>query len=161
MPADELRRRLDGDIRAEIQRPLIERRREGVVHGEDRAGLAGRRPDRGEVGHRQERVGWRLEPHEIGRACGANPGRGVLEREPLDRPAVATLALEREPDHALVPVRRKDDPRRARQPGEHRRHGGHPRGERHGAALFEPTHDVFERLPRRCPVAARVPALTA
>ena len=51
--ADELGHRLHGDIRAERQGALIERRSEGVVHAEDRSRFARRCADEVQVGHRQ------------------------------------------------------------------------------------------------------------
>ena len=61
MAGEVLRRRVDGDVAAELERAHVQRSRRGRV-ADDAGGMG----DGGlEVGHRQERVRRRLDPHEI------------------------------------------------------------------------------------------------
>ena len=54
VPTDELRRRLHGYVSHKCQRPLIERRSEGIVHAKDRARLSRHAATSAEVGSSKE-----------------------------------------------------------------------------------------------------------
>jgi hypothetical protein len=75
--ADELRRRLHRHVGPELERALIERGSECVVHAEDRSRLPRCGADDVQVTHRQHRVRRRLEPDQVGNAAHLDPTRGV------------------------------------------------------------------------------------
>jgi hypothetical protein len=67
MTAQVLRRTMDNEVGAELDRLLQIRRREGVIDGKDGGGFMGQCGDSGDVHDLQERVGRRLDPHHLGR----------------------------------------------------------------------------------------------
>ena len=99
MAAEVLRRAVEGEVAAVLERPQEDRRRGGGV-ADDRRGVRGRRL---EVGHRQERVRRRLEPDEV-RARRRRPGLveldeaqpPALQRPEQDRCAVVGAFGERD-----------------------------------------------------------------
>ena len=73
--ADVLRRRVDGDLRAERERLLKVGRRKGVVHRDELFGSP-QRGDRGDIDELEQRITGRFEPKELRRRphCGAHRG---------------------------------------------------------------------------------------
>ena len=64
VPVQVFGRRMHDEIGAEAQRPGQHRRRRGAVDGEQRAAAMGDLGGAGDVGHRPQRVGRRLDPDE-------------------------------------------------------------------------------------------------
>ncbi len=86
--ADVLRRRVEDDVGSERERALERRRRERVVHEDERAGLA-RDGDGGrEIGDLHQRVRRRLEPDELR----LRPDRRAQRRQIVHRREVRTDA---------------------------------------------------------------------
>src|SRR3569833_2514045 len=79
MSADELRYGLYADVRTELEGPLVQWRRKGVVDAEDGTRLARGSADRVQVGDRQQRVRRRLEPDQVGRAAEFKPACRVRQ----------------------------------------------------------------------------------
>ena len=88
VPGEVLRRRVDREVAAELERADVERRRSGRV-AHDARGMRGRRL---EVRHRQERVRRRLEPDEVD-AVGRRAR--LVELDLLDAPAARARRASR------------------------------------------------------------------
>ena len=69
---EELRRRVDDDVGALVERAQEDRRRDGRVADDDRPPVGA---DRVPVGHGQHRVRGRLDPDDVGRAAAGRSGR--------------------------------------------------------------------------------------
>ena len=69
MAAEVLGRAVHDDVRAQAQRLLQVRRGERVVHGQQGAGFAAELRDGGDIQDLQERIGRRLDPHQLGPGC--------------------------------------------------------------------------------------------
>ena len=109
--AEVLRRRVDDEVGAERERLLQERRGEGVVDGEQRAGRVRRVGGAADVDDVQQRVRRRLDPHEL-RVVVEVRGEAVVELVGGDvREAVALRLVDPRghPVHAAVDVRDQDD----------------------------------------------------
>jgi hypothetical protein len=107
VPAEVLRRRVEHDVGADLERVLEVRRREGVVDDDDRAGRVGRVGDRAQIEDVQHRVRRRLEPDEP-RALVHVGRRVVVEvdgRHVLERVALRLVHLRGHPVDAAVDVR--------------------------------------------------------
>ena len=85
VPADELRRGVQDDVGAQLERALAQRRRECRVDDGDRAALPRACGDRRNVGDHDERVGDRLDPHHVGAVGGREDGVGVVGRDRAGR----------------------------------------------------------------------------
>ena len=102
VPGEDLRRRVERDVAAVLERPEPERRGDRRV-ADDRRGVGGRRL---EVGHRQQRVRGRLDEDQVG-PVGRRPG--LVELDDVDAPrrkvveehAVAVVGALGERDRAL------------------------------------------------------------
>eukprot|EP00968_Pinguiococcus_pyrenoidosus_P028351 scaffold7788_cov239-Pinguiococcus_pyrenoidosus.AAC.1 len=68
--ADELGHAVHHEVRSVLQRVLEERRREGVVHGEQGAGLLGLLRCGRDARNLERRIGGRLEPQQLGARLG-------------------------------------------------------------------------------------------
>ena len=127
--AEVLRRRVEDEVAAALERPQVDgRRRRGVA--ENQAGVRGGRL---EVRHRQQRVRRSLEPDEVG-ACGRRPG--LVEENVLQPPA---LELGQQHAGPVVGVLRERDRGAGLEQREHdRRRRAHPRREEERLAAVEP-----------------------
>ena len=106
--AEVLGRRMHDEVGAELQRALVDRRRERVVDGDERAALA--RHDAGDVDDVQRRVGRRLDPDQA-RLLAHRPLEGVEVRlvDQVIADPEARQDLVDEPVRAAVEVLRQDD----------------------------------------------------
>ena len=113
MPGEELRDRVDHDVRAVVERPEPGRRGEGVVHHHERAGIVRRADDRRDVGDAEGRVGDDLDQydpcsghHDLGERGGVRRiGQGGLEAKARQflRHQAQAAAIELVPsDHAVA-----------------------------------------------------------
>ena len=95
VPGEVLRHRVHDDVGAELERPLQQRRRERVVHRQQRAAARGPpRPAR-QVGDLEQRVRRRLEPEQVGAVQRGGDGVGVGDRRPAARSRPAGRQLGR------------------------------------------------------------------
>ena len=151
-----LGRRIDDDVGAELERALVERRREHVVDDELGAGRVRDLGHRGDVVDLQGRIGRRLHEEHLGvlrhrllplvDVLAVDQREGDAEaREPfLDHPAAgAEQGLRR--DHMVAQA---DE---AHQRGRHRRHAG--RGRTRGLGAFERGHAALEHAHGRVRIA--------
>ena len=84
VPADELGRRVQDDVRAELERTLAQRRRERRIDHRERAALAGAGGDRRDVRDDDQRVRDRLDPDHVGALGRREDGGGVVGRGQAD-----------------------------------------------------------------------------
>ena len=99
------RHRVGGDVEAELQRPLEEGRREGVVADRDHAAARADLRQRGEVADLEHRIRRRLHPEQLGvrahraldRVRIGHVDERLLDPQPLED-------LVREPERAAVQV---------------------------------------------------------
>ena len=139
-----LRRRVEDEVAAALERAQVDRRRRGRV-ADDEARVRGGGL---EVGHRQERVRRRLDPDEVG---AGRRRAGLVEEDVPEPPA---LELGEEDAGAVVGVLRERDRRAGREQREHERgRRAHPRREEQRLAAVE-----LAELPLRLdPDRVRVP----
>ena len=158
--ADELRRAVQHDVRAVLERSLAQRRGERRVDHDTRAGRSGARRDRRQVGDVQRRVRRRLDPHHVGTVgCGEHGiGRGDVDGAQLQRVALGVLG-EQAAYAEVADGRHDDDPRRQRVHGGRR--GCHAGREGDCPATLERADGVLQRGPCRRPVGAAVVAAAA
>src|SRR4051794_14251380 len=152
-----LGRRVDDDVRAQGQRTLEVRRREGVVDHEQGAGLVGDVGQGGDVGDPEQRVGRRLDPDHL-RPVGDGSAYRVEVVEP-DRRVDQAPALEHlveEPVRAAVRVVGQHHVvTGVEQPADHGVLGGQAGGEREPLlALLERGDGLLECGPGRVGRAA-------
>ena len=93
MPAHELGGGVHDHVRAEVERLLVERRREGAVDRDDRAVLPRGAADGRKVRDCDQGVRGRLDPEEVGGAGSLDPGRRVRRVQARGRPAPLFQAL--------------------------------------------------------------------
>ena len=137
MPAEGLRRAVDDEVGAVLERPQVDRRRRSRVD-DHRRRVGGRRR---EIGHRQERVGRRLEQDEVGVV-----GRRARLVELDVAQAPGGECLEQLPSPVVGTFRQRD-----RLPRPKLRE--HERGDRSGAGREEERGASFEGAElalRRC-----------
>ena len=106
MAAEILRRRVDDDVGAELERALEEGRGERVVDDEDRARCVRRVRSRADVDHVQHGIRRRLDPDEARALVEVlaeirEVGRGQV----VEDVALGLVHLRRHPVHAAVDVR--------------------------------------------------------
>ena len=157
-----LGRRMHDDVRAQLEGPLQDRRREGVVHDQQAAHLVREGRDRSDIRDQQERVRRRLHPHDL-RARGADDALGlgqVGEVHGLGGDALGGLDDAQELVRAPVHVRRVHDViAGARQQADDRILGAHARGERKAVRRpLQGRERTRERVGRR---VAAAPVLVA
>ena len=149
--------RVHDDVRAVVERPLHQRRREGVVDGHQRAARVPPGGDqRGQVGDLEHRVGRGLEPEQVGagRQGGAD-GVRVVHVHPARR--AAGRARPASPSSVRVPLYAAGGATTRPPSGhlvEHRGDGRHPRAEQQRAATLERAQRGLEGLPGRVRPAA-------
>ncbi len=147
LAVDVLGRGIDHTVGAELERALVERRGEHIVHHQLGAGVVGDVGDRGDVDHFQRRIGRQLQKTRLGvflhrllpgRQIGAvDQRRGDAEaRQPfLDHPAAGTeQRLGR--DHVIAGFHQPH------QRGGDGRHAGG--GRARGLGAFERGHALLE-----------------
>ena len=156
VPTDELRHRVHSHVGPERQWTLIERRSEGVVHAQDRATLPRSGADGVQVSHRQQRVRRRLQPNQVGHAAQLDPAFGVGHGDAMHGPPAAALASFSEPRDTLVAIIWQGHDRACGELIENRRDPRHAGGEGDRRATFEAADDLFQCLPSRRAVVARV-----
>jgi hypothetical protein len=105
-----LRRRVDDEIRAELERALEHGREEGVVDDDARAGRMRERADGLDVRDPQQRIARRLDEHERRLARDRRvQGRRVVEVDELDAEvALARERIQQAPGAAVAVVRRDE-----------------------------------------------------
>ena len=149
----------DHDVGARGQPGATQRRRQGRVRRDLRAGVVRGGREAGEVEHRQPRVRRRLDPDHARTRQRRPEGRVVAGHEP-DVDAARGQVPRGDVADAGVGVARRDEDvagaERREQHGGHRRHAG---GEHHDLAALELGDRRLQALPRRvreAPVAGRV-----
>ncbi len=159
MAADELGGRLHHHVGPEVERALDDRGGERAVD-HDQATVASRcGTDRGQIGNREQRVGRRLKPQQIGLQGGGHPGVGVGQIEHPHRPA--TLFHPGPGDALDGVVRIGGDHHRGadREPMEHAGGGRHAGPECERTATLQAAHQLLERILRGRALGAVVVAL--
>ena len=149
----ELGRRLDDQVRAELERAADVRRGERVVDDVGRAVLVGEAGDRCVVGHDGRRVGDRLGVDDAGRRRGDRGRRGrvvghvgEVDADPEPREGVDELR----PRRAVGGQRRHDPVAGLQLRGERGMDGAHAGGERDA----RPRPTPARRRPRRGPTSS-------
>ena len=153
--ADPLRCAVDDDVCAQRQRLLEQRRRKGSVDCEQRVfGEPG--SDCGDVGELQQRVGWRLQPDELGSLGGCDDRSDVRDVDVAQVDASCGGALaELGPETHVQRVGGHDDATDRHQI-EHGGGGGDAGREGDRLAALQLADDGLKGLPRlvaRSPVA--------
>ncbi len=156
MAADRLGRAVHDDVRAERERPLADRRGEGVVHRQQ-GPVVVRKPGRAlEVHHREGGIGRGFDVQDavarLERAC---PGVRVARIDAIHAPAEARGApVEQRVGSAVALVECHDVVARLETGEEHRRDRRHAGGEQqpHLGAL-EGREPLLARAQRRMPIA--------
>ena len=129
VPREHLRRRVDDDVAAVLERPEPKRRRDGRV-ADDGCGVRGRRL---EVGHRQERVRRCLDEDEVD-VRRRRPG--LVELDDVDAPRLQVVE-----QHAVAVVGtlgQRDPAARMKHRQDDRRHGAHSRRVEERVTAVEP-----------------------
>ena len=156
LAVDVLGRRIDDDMRAELQRLLLQRRGEDVVHHQPRADRVGERRDRRDVDHFERRVGRAFEEEQLR----VRPDRlfPVLDVGAVDQRRLDAVFRRQRLDHpaagAEQRARRHDVVAGLEAAQDRRRDGRHAR--RHGAGVlgaFQRAHALFEHVDGRVGVA--------
>ena len=120
-----LRRRVDDQIGAEIERPLEVRGHEGVVDAEAHAARRADGGDGADVGQAQQRVGRRLQPAELrARLDGGGHRLRIARIDIAEAQAEAAEHLLEQPVRPAVEIVARDD---VVAGVEHRQHGGRRR----------------------------------
>ena len=125
MTTEELRRAVHGDVRAQGDRLLQERRGEGVIDGHHRTAGSRRGAESGHVGDIEQRVGRGFQPEQIRvTGCSRDASRvGYVDQ--LDVPAPVLLAVGQQGLNAGIAVRGRHYPGARAQHVEHGRCGTH------------------------------------
>jgi hypothetical protein len=146
--AEVLRRRVHHDVGAVGERSLEQRRRPRVVHHAARADVVRTRGQRGDVDHTQERVRRRLHPDDLrGGPEQALHAREVAHVARVDVQPPGREHLAREPEGAVVGIRRKQDVVAGGERLEDRIGGRHAGRERdRGGTSLERRERRLERL---------------
>ena len=138
MPGEVLRRALPGEVGAEIERALQERRGERVVAAEQRASGVRSRRGLGDVGDRERRVGRRLDDREVGALAGAAEALAVAQVVAAHLDAEAPEHLRGEQLDLVVAARRDDDRLALPEHGQaEARPGRHAAGEERRLGVLE------------------------
>ena len=152
--ADELGRRVQDDVGAELERALAQRRRERRIHDRDRTTLTRARRDRGHVGHGHERVGDGLDPDHVGAVgCGEDGVRVVGGGQTQAQAAMCLQPLEDVPDTEIGHRRQHHGPAGRHEVGDGGGRG-EPRCERHRPPSVERPERGLECAPAGVAVAA-------
>ena len=162
MAAEVLRRRVDDDVGAELQRLLQVRRGEGVVDDDQRAGRVRRLGHRADVDDVQHRVRRRLEPDDprpLVEVVG-DVRVQLLRGNPRERVALRLVDLREHPVDAAVDVGHGDHAVARVQQVHDRRDRAEPRRERDPVlGALERREAELQRSPRRVGDARVVVAL--
>jgi len=148
-----LRERVHDDVSAARRGTEQDRRREGRIDGDRRAGRAGRGRDGGDIDDAQQRVRDGLDEHERTPGHGPRDRRGIRR---IDKADVATV-LRSQPfrERARTAVAVLLDHQGSAMCGEQRVHGRHPAREaRRPRELVELREEHLECRCRGRPVAA-------
>src|SRR5206468_6175718 len=109
--ANELRYGLNRRVGAELERALVQRRGEGIVHGDNRAGLSRGGADRCKVSDVEQWIRWGFQPDQIGVRTRADPRGRVRDSDSPHGPAALRLSAGGEAGDALIAVSGEGDDR--------------------------------------------------
>ena len=148
-----LGRAVHHEVGTQLERALQDRRREGAVDGQHRAGRPRALGQGLDVDDPQHRVGRRLGPDQCRPGDGLCRGDRVAEVGLAYGDPAVLLEAAQDPQAAVVGVRAGDDDAAGRHQLEHGRHCGQPGRERGRNPALEGTDRALQHLPGRVAVA--------
>lgn len=90
---DELGRGVHDQVGTKLQRALNDRRGKSAIDTDQRAATILNATDRRQVGHRHERIGRRLKPHQVAGPNSVLPRRGVGQVDAANLPPSLSLSF--------------------------------------------------------------------
>jgi len=154
MAGEVLRRGVDDEVDAVLERALEQGSGEGVVDHDVGAGFVGGSGDRRDVGDLERRVGRRLQPHQCSVGARGDHGLGVGDVDELDPHPTARLEVGELHDRAGVAVARGDDLGARSDEVEHGGDRGQTGREGQAATALQGTQGLLEGGPGGVAVAA-------
>jgi hypothetical protein len=150
MAAQVLRGRVHDQIGAQLKRPLDQRRGQCAVDHHQGVRLAPCGADGAQVSDRQQRVGRRFQPQQVGVGGELKPTRRVFHADADHAPQALRGTGGGQTRDTLVAVVAEHHGGADRQQIKDRRDGSHARGKRDGLAGLQAAKQLLERLPGRC-----------